>query len=466
MKTKKPFLILTALLLIIFVVTFISCSRDVPKKEEAGIGEAEKIVNKEITILDIEGKEINKGQVEIYITTETKDTQPNITIVELDNELLLPFEGSNSIGKPFWIISERGLDGPVIVTISYNLSDLPPGAKEENLFIAILENDSWGIVEKGIIDTENKAVSIAVNHFSVFGTFEGEIDVKYEMTAGESSLESRIGLLGSLPLPKMPEEKTQVIPVELPKGIVYLKGEAWCGKKISLTLDFDQKRFSGSVSLDNKDTYIKETTGNGYIESDSNMIEFTGHVPKVTKKDSSVVGYDYKIVVVINKEMSSVQGFLLDNDWEDGAMRGKEFKAERIEKPEKEIVVEKVEKEYTEQSQEIEEESLPSEPITYSGDALGLAVVLIVDFKTTVVTGSVSLSGDFYVDATITNGKIDIETFEITANFSGIMGSGEYGGIEEPFNGTITGIISEDLSTFNGVILDDEGDGGDFTLNK
>jgi hypothetical protein len=114
---------------------------------------------------------------------------------------------------------------------------------------------------------------------------------------------------------------------------------------------------------------------------------------------------------------------------------------------------------------EEEEELIPDEPITYSGDALGLDVVLIVNFKTTTVTGSINLSGDPYVDATITDGEIDIDTFEIIANFSGVVGAAEYGE-EEPFNGIITGIISEDYSTFKGVILDDEGGGGKFTLTK
>ena len=122
------------------------------------------------------------------------------------------------------------------------------------------------------------------------------------------------------------------------------------------------------------------------------------------------------------------------------------------------------EAELSEGSEE-EEKLIPDEPITYSGDALGLAVVLVVNFKTTVVTGSINLSGDDYVDATITDGIINIDTFEITANFSGIMGSAEYG-VDYPFNGTITGIISNDLSTFDGGILDDEGDGGKFTASR
>ncbi|MFC2144712.1 hypothetical protein ACFLQQ_00095 [Actinomycetota bacterium] len=141
-----------------------------------------------------------------------------------------------------------------------------------------------------------------------------------------------------------------------------------------------------------------------------------------------------------------------DEDWE-------EQEKERIEK---EQVAAEAE---FEEGFEEEEKLIPKEPITYSGDALGLAVVLVVNFKTTVVTGSVNLSGDDYIDATITDGIINIDTFEITSNFSGIMGSAEYG-VEYPFNGTIIGIISNDLSTFDGVILDDEGDGGKFTASR
>jgi len=114
---------------------------------------------------------------------------------------------------------------------------------------------------------------------------------------------------------------------------------------------------------------------------------------------------------------------------------------------------------------EEEEKLIPDDPITYSGDALGLAVILVVNFKTKVVTGSINLSGDDYVDATITDGKINIETFEITANFSGIMGSAEYDQVDT-FSGIITGKVSEDLNTFNGDIRDDEGDGGEFTIKK
>ena len=113
---------------------------------------------------------------------------------------------------------------------------------------------------------------------------------------------------------------------------------------------------------------------------------------------------------------------------------------------------------------EEEENLIPNEPITYSGNIDGVPVILIVNFKTTEVTGSLSLSGEDYIDAPI-NGKIDINTFEITSNYSGIAGTKELG--EFPFNGTITGIITDDLSTFNGEIQPDyEDTGTKFTATK
>ncbi len=116
-----------------------------------------------------------------------------------------------------------------------------------------------------------------------------------------------------------------------------------------------------------------------------------------------------------------------------------------------------------------EENLIPNEPITYSGNlynANGTEVILIVNFKTTEVTGPISLdSVDDYIDATI-NGKIDIDTFEVTSNYYGIWRLKE---TEEefPFNGTITGKITEDLSTFNGIIHPDYSDVGvEFTATK
>jgi hypothetical protein len=179
------------------------------------------------------------------------------------------------------------------------------------------------------------------------------------------------------------------------------------------------------------------------------------------------------IVALFLSTSCEIVSIMLGRDTDSKERRKKEAQQELIKQEEKNAELRRKEEEEQATAEaeleelifEEEEKLIPDEPITYSGDALGLAVVLVVNFKTTEVTGSIILSGDDYVDATITDGKINIDTFEITANFSGIMGSAEYGE-DAPFNGTITGIISNDLSTFDGVILDDEGDGGKFTINK
>ncbi len=112
-----------------------------------------------------------------------------------------------------------------------------------------------------------------------------------------------------------------------------------------------------------------------------------------------------------------------------------------------------------------EEKLIPNEPITYTSDQVGLDIILIVNFKTAEVTGSINTSGGYYRDSIITNGKINIDTLKISTNFSGVREI-DADGNEIPLNGTITGIISDDLSTFDGEILDDEGEGGEFKATR
>ena len=67
-----------------------------------------------------------------------------------------------------------------------------------------------------------------------------------------------------------------------------------------------------------------------------------------------------------------------------------------------------------------------------------------------------------YVDATITDGKIDLDYYilDITTKYSGVAGSKKVEGsegVEFPINGTITGTITDDLKTFNGEMKNEEG---------
>ena len=114
---------------------------------------------------------------------------------------------------------------------------------------------------------------------------------------------------------------------------------------------------------------------------------------------------------------------------------------------------------------EDEETPIPDKPVTYSVEFEGTNIILIVDFKTKAVSGSVSFDDPYqYLDATI-EGTINIKTFEVATNFSGIMGWKETGDTDI-FIGTINGVADEDLSISEGVILDNEGTGGDFTASR
>ena len=112
-----------------------------------------------------------------------------------------------------------------------------------------------------------------------------------------------------------------------------------------------------------------------------------------------------------------------------------------------------------------EEKLISNEQITYSSSIDGAEVILIVNFKTKIVSGSIKYSGDDgSIDAPITKGEINIDNFEIEAKFSGKR-KNEDG--DFPFVGTINGKISNDLSTFNGEFWDNEtGFGGGFTATK
>jgi hypothetical protein len=143
--------------------------------------------------------------------------------------------------------------------------------------------------------------------------------------------------------------------------------------------------------------------------------------------------------------------------------REKQVKQDEAEERALDEAVDQAEWEEWEEAEE-EENLIPNEPITYSTSIDGAKVILIVNFKTKEVKGSISKSGEDYVDATIKGEIININTFEITTNYSGIEGSP---GVEFTINGTITGKITEDLNIFNGVITPDSYDEGvEFTATR
>ena len=141
--------------------------------------------------------------------------------------------------------------------------------------------------------------------------------------------------------------------------------------------------------------------------------------------------------------------------------REEKLKKEEEEREEKQLAVEEAE---LREGLEEEEELIPNEPITYSGELDGVSIIIVIDFKTTEVSGTVNLSGDYWADAEIV-GIVNIENFKINAAFDGMCGSKEHG-MGETFRGSIEGTVTGDLKTFIGTIIDNEGWGGEFTAAK
>lgn len=123
--------------------------------------------------------------------------------------------------------------------------------------------------------------------------------------------------------------------------------------------------------------------------------------------------------------------------------------------------------EETETPQEVvEARSFPNEPVTYTGNLSGLPVTLIVDFKTSEITGSMPSAAKVFPDTVVTDGTIYLDTLEIYVFFTGVSEMDSDGNVIKTAWLTITGKVSDDLSTLTGEILNEEGETGEITLTK
>lgn len=138
----------------------------------------------EVAIEDIPeltvGSTISIEEAEVYISLETQDSQPDIAISEVTESLPPLPENVATVGKAYEITSEGELTSPVLITLSYNPSDLSQDANEENLYIATLVDGSWEAVEGGFVDTANNTVNVSVEHFSKWWILEDAANAVYD----------------------------------------------------------------------------------------------------------------------------------------------------------------------------------------------------------------------------------------------------------------------------------------------
>jgi transcriptional regulator with XRE-family HTH domain len=124
--------------------------------------------------------ESEDGKVELTIgegtTGLTEEGEPvsEISITEMEEPLPEPPADSEVIGLIYKLGPEGTTFSPAItVTFTYDPNDLPAGINEENLVIAIWDEDAgeageWVVLENITVDTVNHTISATVSHFTPF----------------------------------------------------------------------------------------------------------------------------------------------------------------------------------------------------------------------------------------------------------------------------------------------------------
>ena len=190
------------------------------------------------------GETISSGEVEIFISPEFQDEQPEISAEAISETLAPAPEESTSVGQAYEITSDGDLNGPVLITISYDPAELDPGVSEENLYIATLVGDQWQVVPDGYVDTINKTVSVAVEHFSFFGIFQSAAQVVYDAVQAAVGDEITSEYFGDLPqqiryefydLEIKPQDVTAVVHAKLSLATKTASGLISFGNLVSKT---------------------------------------------------------------------------------------------------------------------------------------------------------------------------------------------------------------------------------------
>ena len=112
----------------------------------------------------------------------------------------------------------------------------------------------------------------------------------------------------------------------------------------------------------------------------------------------------------------------------------------------------------------VQKTQFPEAPVTYTYSIAEFTIWFTIDYQSAIVIGRIEEEGNLWSNAEI-SGTVDLESLFVSTTFEGVMGSAEYQ-IQEPMCGTIEGNVSEDFSTFTGIMTYDDGISGSFTATR
>jgi hypothetical protein len=148
----------------------------------------------------------NSGRFTKDVTAESVDGKVELSITE-------DTIGKNRAGQPLYTISVKeksapsappaytkviGLvydlgpggatfDPPISLTFTYDESEIPAGAAEENLAVATWQDGNWVELEGSTVDPTSNTITAPVSHFTVFTVMAHNAPAEFEITAFDIS---------------------------------------------------------------------------------------------------------------------------------------------------------------------------------------------------------------------------------------------------------------------------------------
>lgn len=146
------------------------------------------------------GQTVAAAGVEVFLPPGQEATGADISITLVEEEPPPPPPHSTPVGQAVDITAAVQPAGPVLITFQYDPAALPPGAREDHLYIATWTGDDWEMVPDGLVDTANHTVSASVDHFSIYSLFESAAEIAYGVV--ETVIGDEIGSAGYTDLPR------------------------------------------------------------------------------------------------------------------------------------------------------------------------------------------------------------------------------------------------------------------------
>ncbi len=148
-----------------------------PEPEEPGVTDVSDVVDEEGVFTEEVIAESEDGNINVTInegiTGLTEEGEPisEISIVEMEEEDIPPPPTEGHVIGITYNIGPNGatFSSPITLTFSYDPDNLPDGVNEEDLVIAIWDEDAGEWVElPSVVDTVNNIITAIVSHFTPF----------------------------------------------------------------------------------------------------------------------------------------------------------------------------------------------------------------------------------------------------------------------------------------------------------